>query len=68
MNMLCILEEMWAETMESIQLILSGFCCYFAVYVSALENKQQNTVGALWNEIEIKSNFISFLRSDYSRW
>lgn len=47
MNMLCILEEMWAETMESIQLILSGFCCYFAVYVSALENKQQNTVGAL---------------------
>lgn len=46
MNMLCILEEMWAETMESIQLSMSAFFCYFAVYVSAFENEPQNTVGA----------------------
>lgn len=45
---------MWAETMESIQLSMSGSFRYFAVYVSGFENEPWNTLDTVNWKFEIK--------------
>lgn len=64
MNTLSILEEMWAESMQSIQLSMSGYILYFAVCVSGVENEGQwNGSFRRWTEKKNKIKLYTYLTS-----
>lgn len=52
MNTLSILDEMWAESMESIQLTMSGYFLCSAVCVSGVENEARHNGTVVISEQE----------------